>query len=116
MNPDRLFSLEFDGQHKWCCNRSLSSIRFENCTVEGVKQPAYIWGDPAEPLRFELETVKLSARAGFGSEPVLDARHYSTISLNGVKLEGYDDPAIRVHTDGEVICEASGHVKLLKEE
>ena len=32
-NPDAMLTLPFG--HKWCCNRSLDNITFENCTVIG---------------------------------------------------------------------------------
>ena len=114
-NPDRLFSLEYDGQHKWCCNRSLSQIRFENCEVEGVVKPAYIYGDAAEPLRFELENVRIAAREGFADRAVAEARNYSGISLRDVTLSGYTAPAIQLHTEGEVSIERSTGTALLKD-
>ena len=114
-NPDRLFSLEFDGEHKWCTNRSLSQIRFENCIVDGVCKPVHIYGDAAEPLTFELENVTISAREGAFQEMVIDARNYERIELSHVSLNGFSSPAVRLHTEGAVSFEDSTELTLLRD-
>ncbi len=100
VNPERLFSLEYDGQHVWCCNRSLSSIKFENCTVDGIALPSIIWGDENEKLTFELENVTLKAREGCENEALIEARNYDRISFNNVAIEGYAEPRIDTFNDG----------------
>jgi hypothetical protein len=102
IGADRLFTLAFDGKHKWCCNRSLSSIKFENCVVTGLNQPAYIYGDENEPLTFELENVQMAAREGFEKVAVVEARNFDKVSLKNVTLEGFADPVILKHTEGEI--------------
>ena len=101
-NADGLFELSFDGKHKWCTNRSLSSIVFENCDVTGVNKPIYIYGDVKEPLDFALKNVKLTAREGFENEPIIDAVNYSKISLNNVTLSGFHSPNVITRSDGEI--------------
>ena len=103
-NADVLFELSFDGKHRWCTNRSLSSIVFENCNVTGVNKPIYIYGDVKEPLDFALKNVKLAAREGFENEPIIDAVNYSKISLNNVTLSGFHSPNIITRPDGEIIA------------
>jgi len=104
VNCDSLFALQYDGKHKWCCNRSLSSIRFENCDISGVCKPIIIYGDAEEPLTFELCDSSLSARDGYSEVPAVDARNYSAIVFDNVQLSGYTEPSINVHTNGKVVC------------
>ncbi len=113
-NADRLFSLEYDGRHIWCCNRSLAGIRFENCVAEGLKQPIYIYGDADEPLTFELDRVTLSAREGFEQEAILQARNYECINMKEVRLLGFEDPRVELQTEGKVAFELSDPIRIVK--
>ena len=101
-SPDSLFRLDFDGTHVWCCNRSLSSIRFEDCEINGVSSPVYIYGDEKEPLSLTLKNVTLGARDGYGEKSVIQAINYDTIELDGVTLKGFDDPTLLSLSDGRV--------------
>lgn len=102
INPDAVFQLEFDGAHRWCCNRSLSSIVFENCSFTGVCKPLLIHGDANEPLDFTLRNVQISAREGFGDAQFMAATNYSRITMENVTVSGYDDPEMLLHTKGEI--------------
>lgn len=113
--PESLFKLEFDGEHRWCCNRSLSSIRFEDCTVNGVSEPIVIHGDAAEPLAFAMERVTLSAREGFEASSVIDALHFSKIALSDVTLQNYEDAQVVLRSDGVVAAENSSAFCVVKE-
>lgn len=115
-NADRLFSLEFDGKHIWCCNRSLSSIRFENCIAAGLNQPALIYGDVNEPLTLELRSVTLTAREGFEGEAVINARNYERIALKNVRIAGYEKPRIEIHTEGEISMKNTDEVEIVRAE
>ena len=101
-NPDSLFILQFDGKHKWCCNRSLSSITFENCRATGVCEPIQIYGDAEEPLSFTLKNVEITVREGFESVSVIDATNFEKITMENVSMNGYDSPKIICRTDGNV--------------
>jgi len=101
-NPDSPFLLEFDGKHVWCCNRSLSSITFENCRFTGVARPMLIHGDEKEPLELILKNVSISARENCGDQPVIDAFNYRKIAMDEVTFDGYDDPVLLVRSAGEV--------------
>ncbi|MBR6791174.1 MAG: right-handed parallel beta-helix repeat-containing protein [Oscillospiraceae bacterium] len=100
--PDRLFTLDFDGEHVWCCNRSLSSITFEDCTVTGVKEPIHIHGDENEPLTMTLKNMTVSAKANCGGKPFIDAFNFAAVELENVVIEGYNDPTILVRSQGIV--------------
>ncbi len=100
--PDAAFQLEFDGKHQWCCNRSLASITFENCTITEVSKPLLIHGDANEPIDFTLKNVKITTREGFGDVAFMDATNYGSITLDRVTVEGYHQPKLFAHTEGKV--------------
>jgi len=114
-NADGLFELSFDGKHKWCTNRSLSSIVFENCKVTGVNKPIHIYGDANEPLDFTLNDVQLAAREGYEKEPLIDAVYYSKISLNNVTLDGFYSPEVIVRSEGKINACNSSEFKISKD-
>lgn len=101
-NPDSMFMLQFDGEHKWCCNRSLSSITFENCTITGVREPAWICGDVNEPLDMVLKNVVISPAEGMEAMPVMDVKNFKRIRMENVTLERYRDPHILCRSSGSI--------------
>ena len=114
LNADSLFELSFDGEHIWCTNRSLSSITFENCKVIGVNKPIYIYGDENEPLDFALKNVQITAREGYENEPVIDAVHYSKISLENITLKDFCKPEVISKSEGEIRIYNSGEINIVK--
>ena len=109
---DSLFSLAFSEDHVWCRNRSLSSIKFENCTVTNVCRPIYISGDQNEPLSFAIENSYISARGGFENAELALANNFSKIEFKNVKLEGYKLPGISTVSKGEIIIENTDEIKI----
>lgn len=107
INPDSLFSLSFSEKHVWCCNRSLSSIKFENCRVNGVVRPIYASGDEKEPLSLSLENVEISARSGSEGINVIEADHCSVIKLTNVTLTGFDTPTLLTCSNTDIISNNS---------
>lgn len=101
-NPDTLFALHFDGNHIWCCNRSLSSITFERCTVTGAGLPMQVYGDAAEPLTLTIKDSTISAREGDEKEAFIDATNFERIHLENVSIEGYEKPTVICRSQGEV--------------
>ena len=99
-NADTLFALEFDGNHIWCTNRSLSSIVFENCKVKGVSKPVYIYGDKNEPLDFKLENVQIEVKEGYEDTTLIDAVNYTRITMDHVLLKGYHSPTVIARSQG----------------
>ncbi|MBQ2274222.1 MAG: right-handed parallel beta-helix repeat-containing protein [Clostridia bacterium] len=102
---DSPFMLQFDGEHVWCCNRSLSQIKFENCKITDVNEPIQIHGDEKEPLTFELENVEITAREGYEDISFAEARNFAKLSFKNVTVKGFKNPVINRHTDGEVEIE-----------
>ncbi len=100
-NPDSVFELNF-GRHIWCCNRSLSSITYENCTFDGVDRPLYIHGDLVEPLEIMLRNCTVVARKGFEDKAAITARNYKAIRLENTDWKGFTRPRIEARTKGEI--------------
>ena len=100
-----LFCLPFEFEYRWCINRSLQSIRFENVTATNVRYPIFINGDANDPLTLEMENVKLTPAEGYETMPVLAAANYKAIRFRNVVCEGYTDPKIFIKTPGEVSVE-----------
>lgn len=100
--PERVFSLDFDGKHRWCCNRSLQSITFENCTFDGVASPLHIHGDAAEPLTLTMRGCTVVARAEAAQQAAIDARHFRAIVLEDTTWKGFARPRLVAHTPGAV--------------
>ena len=98
----RLFRLEFDGQHKWCCNRSLSDILFENCEFLNLSAEGILHGDEKEPVTFRLKNCRITQKPGVESFPLLRCTNFALIDFENVTLEGFDAPYFLCHTPGEI--------------
>ncbi len=100
-----LFCLPFELENRWCINRSLGSIRFEDCEALGVRRPIFIRGDLYEPITFEMENVRITPAAGCETLPALAAENFARIDLKNVVFDGFTDPKIFTRTPGEVTVE-----------
>ena len=108
-----LIRLEFDGLHRWCCNRSLRQIRFEDCSFGGMMRPGMLWSYEDEKVTCHFKNVKISAREGYEKEPLFVAANFDKLIFEDCTIEGYEDPTILVATDDvvEVINSTPVHVK-----
>jgi len=93
-NPDSIFLHPFDGEHKWCCNRALNSITFEDCEITGLSLPGVLCSDPDEPLDFRLKNVKITARDEGADFPILEAKNCKYIEFDNVTVEGFENPTV----------------------
>ena len=110
--PDSAFLLEFDGEHRWCCNRSLASITFENCTISGVSKPLLIHGDTNEPIDFVMKNTTISVREGFEEVAFMEATGYSGITFQNVSVTGYKNPTMVLHTQGKITLENTTQLEI----
>lgn len=101
---DELFHMNFN-RERWCENRPLTSIKFENCTITGVCSPSLIVGGEDEPITFELENMRIQAKPGHEDIPLLKAEHYKKISLKNVALENFAHPTILAKKEGEICAD-----------
>ena len=113
-NADRLFNLQFDGKHRWCINRSLHSIHFENCHATGIRLPIHIHSSREEPLDFSLDHVDLTAAQGCEEVPFLKSLHHRAITLKNVTLRDYTDPTAICCSDGTFYAENSTPLTVLR--
>ena len=97
------FYLPYGG--KWCCNRCLRSIKFENCKVNGINTALFVQADPEEKITLEFENCEVSAQEGFEDMAFMSIRHFDKLSLKNVKLVNFNNPRIEAYTDGEIEIE-----------
>jgi polygalacturonase len=97
-----ILRLEFDGLHRWCCNRSLRSIRFEDCSMGEIVRSGMLWGDENEKVTCHFKNVTIRAKDGFGKEPLFVAANFDKIIFEDCTIEGWEDPTILVASEGVV--------------
>lgn len=104
----RLFRLEFDGQHKWCCNRSLESITFENCEFLNLDAEGILHGDEKEPVTFRLKNCRITQREGAADFPLLICTNFALVEFENVTFEGFPAPRLEIMTPGKLRLHDSG--------
>ena len=109
-----LLRLEFDGLHRWCCNRSLRSITLENCSVGEIIRPGILWGDEKEKVTCHFKNVTIRAKDGVEHFPLFVAANFDKIIFENCTLEGWEQPEIWVASDGVVEQIGSTPIKVRK--
>lgn len=97
-----LIRLEFTGLNRWCCNRSLRSIKFEDCSIGDLMNAGMLWGDEDEKVICHFKNVKISCREGYENEPLFAAGNFEKIIFEDCIIEGYTEPTILAGTDDVV--------------
>ncbi len=100
-NPDSVMRLPFG--HIWCCNRSLESIAFENCVIEGVSIPVRLNCPPNEPLTLCMKDCTVTPRKGFEDIPFLEGENIKRITLTRVTVKGFANPKILCDPQTELL-------------
>ena len=95
-----ILRLEFTGLHRWCCNRSLRSVTFEDCTVEEIERPGMLWGDANEKVICVFKGCRFVCKKGCEKEPLFVAANFEKIVFEDCVLEGWDDPCVLTATEG----------------
>ena len=108
----QLFRLEFDGEHKWCCNRSLRSITFENCDFVELNKEGVLHGDAEEKVCYTLKNCRISKEPGTPDFPLLNCVNFETVRFENVEVTGFDDPFLNVFTEGTVDLENSTPIRI----
>jgi hypothetical protein len=91
--------LEFDGLHRWCCNRSLRSITFENCSMGELERAGILWGDRDEKVTCHFKNVTIRAKRGAGNFPLFVAANFDKIIFENCTIEGWEKPEIMIATN-----------------
>lgn len=108
----QLFRLEFDGEHKWCCNRSLSSINFENCEFLNLDKEGVLHGDANERVSYTLKNCRITRKEDAEDFPLLICTNFDKVEMDGVTVEGFDKPYIEKKTEGEFIFENTTPIEI----
>jgi polygalacturonase len=101
-NVRELIRLQFDGEHKWCCNRSLHDITFEDCEFLNLEKPGTLHGDKDEKVNFTLRRCRITANPEFSDSAILKCANFENNTLEDVKFENYDKPTFQMITEGPV--------------
>lgn len=97
-NPDTVMQLPFG--HKWCCNRSLHDITFENCAFIGVCKPIQLMCPSEEPLQlFRMKNCAVTPREKYENIHFIDGENVKKVELTNVSTEGFTDPQILCGTE-----------------
>ena len=108
----QLFRLEFDGEHKWCCNRSLSSITFENCEFLNLDKEGVLHGDANERVSYTLKNCRITKKEETEDFPLLICTNFDKVEMDGVTVEGFDKPYVEKKTEGEFIFENTTAIEI----
>ncbi|MBQ8850420.1 MAG: right-handed parallel beta-helix repeat-containing protein [Clostridia bacterium] len=98
-NPDAILTLPFG--HKWCCNRSLADITFEDCRFEGICMPIRSTCPEDEPLTLNMKNCYVSAREGYEEIPFMTGKNVKAVRLENVCFENLTNAEILCDTDGK---------------
>ena len=93
-NPDAILNHPFG--HKWCCNRPLDSITFENCLIEGVTLPSMLISPENEPLTLIMKNCRVTAKAGFEDINIIEGENVKSIELENTAFEGFSNPTFLI--------------------
>ena len=88
-NPDTVMRLPFG--HKWCCNRSLSDITFENCVINGICKPTQLNAPKEEPITLKLVNCVVTPRCGYEAFPFVEGENIREVDLTGTTCSGFLD-------------------------
>lgn len=110
----QLFRLEFDGEHKWCCNRSLSSITFENCEFLNLDKEGILHGDENEKVSYTLKNCRITKKEDSDDFPLLVCTNFEKVELDGVTVEGFEKPYVELKTEGEFEFKNSTPIEIRK--
>lgn len=97
-----LIRVEFDGLHRWCCNRSMRQITYENCEIKRLSETGMVWGDANEKIFCHFKNLRISCEAGREDVPLFVAGNFEKIIFEDCVIEGYREPTILLGTEGEV--------------
>ena len=93
-NPDTVMRLPFG--HRWCCNRSLSDITFENCAITGIRIPITINAPAEEPLSLTLRNCTITPCEGYEKMPIFQGENVESIDAQGTSFTGFFNPCVPV--------------------
>ncbi len=99
-NPDAVMRLPFG--HKWCCNRSLAEIAFENCTFDGVCRPIRVNCPEEERLTLRMKNCVVIPRKEWENISFIEGENVKKVELSNVSVQGFTDPKILCDPETEI--------------
>ena len=108
--------LEFTGLNRWCRQRALKEITFENCYMADLYYTGMLWGDADDKVICRFKNVTFACREGAGEVPLLVVGNVEKLIFEDCTFEGYTKPNILVGTDDMENIEVvrSGEIELKK--
>ena len=91
--------LEFTGLNRWCRQRALKEITFENCYMGDLYYTGMLWGDAEDKVICRFKNVTFACREGMGHVPLLVVGNCEELSFEDCTFQGYDKPILLVGTD-----------------
>lgn len=111
-----LMRLEFTGLNRWCRQRALKEITFENCYIGDLYHTGMLWGDAEDKVICRFKNVTFACREGWGHVPMMAVGNFEKILFEDCTFQGYSKPILLVGTDDEANVELvrSGEMELKK--
>ncbi len=111
-----LMRLEFTGLNRWCRQRALKEITFENCYIGDLYHTGMLWGDADDKVICRFKNVQFACREGMGNVPMLAAGNFEKILFEDCTFDGYTKPILLIGTDDveNVELVRSGEMELKK--
>lgn len=108
--------LEFTGLNRWCIQRALKEITFENCYFGDLCQTGMLWGDAEDKVICRFKNVTFACQEGAGDVPLLAVGNVEKLLFEDCTFDGYSKPGILVGTDDVENIEVvrSGEIELKK--
>lgn len=106
--------LEFTGLNRWCVQRALKEITFENCYIGDIFRTGMLWGDAEDKVICRFKNVTFACREGTADVPMLAVGNFQQLLFEDCSFEGYEKPVILVGTDDPVEVVRSGEIECKK--
>ncbi len=90
--------LEFTGLNRWCRQRALKEITFENCFIGDLCKTGMLWGDAEDKVICRFKNVVFSCRQGEEDTPMLAVGNVEKLIFEDCTFSGYE-PILLVGTD-----------------
>ena len=91
-SPDAILSHPFG--HKWCCNRALDNITFENCVFDGICKPINLECPEDTPLSLYMRDCAVACREGYSDINFIVGNNVATVELERISFENLKTPKI----------------------
>ena len=104
-NVDRFLEYNFSGSNPWQQNKPLESIRFENITAKGIKNPLVLYGD--EKVKANLEVVNCDIDFSEDEHcPFMHLCNFDKVLLKDVTIKYCTSDVLikKWGSDGEIVC------------